>query len=154
MIQQHRLHALLTRHIRLHSHTLTSQQILRLIFYTWEHTLYADTLGDLLIRWTQRPDAPLDEWPAHAVESIPAHCSTFSDFRSYFPIVVAFRSHTRATSFFADIQANNSSAGGQHFNMSIEASRTAAVLKTIIALVGGIEAISMECVHREFSVET
>ena len=34
--------------------------------------------------------------------------------------------------------------------MSIEASRTAAVLKTI-AVVGGIEAISMECVHREFN---
>ena len=53
MIEQYRLHALVTRHIRLHSHTLTSQQILSLIFYTWEHTLYVDTIGDLLILWTQ-----------------------------------------------------------------------------------------------------
>ena len=149
--EQHRLKALLARHVDLHLAAFTTEEIMRLIFYLWESTLYAVTVDALLEQWRQREDTPPENaWPAHDVANIQAHCGSFSNFMTYFPIVTSFRLHARKSSFVTDIRSNNDGAGQQLFNMARTESRDAAVFK-IVALVGGNTAIAIECVHRELN---
>jgi hypothetical protein len=149
--EQYRLQALLARHVDLHLAAFTTFEIVRMIFYMWESTLYAVIVDTLLEQLTQRTDTPHDNaWPAHEVANIQAHCGSLSNFRTYLPVITSFRLHARKSSFVTDIRQNNDSAGQQLFNMSSTESRDAAVYK-VVALVGGIKAIAIECVRREFN---